>query len=78
MVKVCRSWGARMGSKRRFVWERWVGLRRENGRWRAVVVVERGLRERRRVVVGRMCIVALVVFVVGGCEGRSVGIEVWM
>jgi hypothetical protein len=55
-----------------------VGLRREKGRWRALVVVERGLRERRRVVVGRMCIVALVVCVVGGCEGWSVGIEVWM
>jgi hypothetical protein len=78
MVKVCRSWGARMGSKRRFVWERWVGLRWEKGRWSAVVVVERGLRERRRVVVGRMCIVAVNFNEVGGCEGWGVGIEVWM
>jgi len=48
IVNVCRSLGKRTGSKTRFTWERWVGLRREKARLEEVGMVG-SLREARRV-----------------------------
>jgi hypothetical protein len=83
MVRVWRSWGARMGSKMRFVWERWEVGRREKGRLRfegMVVVIEVGFEgmvglERRGREEGRMCILAVqlirqVCEGVGSCVGK--------
>jgi hypothetical protein len=83
MVRVWRSWGARMGSKVRFVWERAVGLRREKARVGVVVVVVvvemdlRGsVRRMERSVFGAVGLKSILV-VLGGCGNWVMGIEVW-
>jgi hypothetical protein len=85
MVRVWRSWGARMGSKVRFVWERAVGLRREKARVGVVVVVVvvvvemdlRGsVRRMERSIFGTVGLKSILV-VLGGCGNWVMGIEVW-
>jgi hypothetical protein len=61
-----------MGSKTRFVWERWVGLRREKGR----DVVDFAGRARR--IKRSICGVGGLESIMAVAGGLVVGIEVWI